>query len=237
MNKAVYIIGPYAAYDEHSERVNVTRAVALGSLALATGHVPIVPHVTIGCSSLLLGQHSGSGVDADALAREASYGKNGSGGLAAMLRDSCASMDVTLWIILKDDGTMSSGTKAEYDEFTSDPIGVGFISLTWEDWGPKFTAAGLETLYALSNNAKTATFPCWPDDPGTRVRVTHSVRRPVSFDEDAYASPIDFTNIKTLDDLAKAGGPDGASACAAALDDLTALSEEAGGYTELPENT
>jgi hypothetical protein len=238
VNKAVYIIGSYAAYDEHSERVNITRAVALGSLALATGHVPIVPHITIGCSSLLLGQHSD--VDADALAREASYGKNGSGGLAAMLRDSCASMDVSLWVILRDDGTMSSGTKAEYDEFTSDPIGVGAISLTWEDWGSKFAAAGLETLYALSNNAKKATFPCWPGDPGTRVRITHSVARPVSFDEDTsedtYESSLDFTNIKTLDDLVKAVGPDGPSTCGCVegtLDELTALSEEAGGYTEL----
>ena len=165
----------------------MTRAVALGSLALTTGQVPIIPHLSIGCPSLLLGKHSETGVDADMLARKASYG-DGSGGLAGMLRDVVALgeviawpvIDLSLWILLRDDGSMSPGTRAEYEACGGLRDQEGLVcKYTWSDWGPHFQAAGLERLYAEASKP-SATFPCWPGDPGTRLRITHSVARPIS---------------------------------------------------------
>ena len=162
MNKTVYIIGPYAPSEGRTEAMNVTRAVALGALALTEKRIPIIPHVMIGCSSLLLGRHGHP--DADGLAREASYGDRG--GLAGMLRDSWATIDAACWVLLNDDGTMSAGTQAEHDVLGAEHVDIE--KHTWAGWQPRFEASGLGKLYEEASRAGTG-FPRWPGDHGSLV--------------------------------------------------------------------
>lgn len=123
-----YVIGPYAAYEmngrRYSEAVNVSRAVAIGAMALHRGYVPIIPYDTIGMCALLFGD------DAEGLAREASYGGT-AGGLAQLLgawgraadlaagppfvheNDIIRGLNLTVWVLEREDGSLSKGTEAE----------------------------------------------------------------------------------------------------------------------------
>jgi len=157
MEKIVYIIGNYAAGDGRTEQQNVTRAVALGSLALMRGMVPIIPHLTIGCPALLLGRHGS--VDADVLAREASYGGDAlSGGLAKRL----ATVADDVWVLLRDNGGASTGTGIEYS-FATNGADAGPFSMTWDQWRSEFAASDLLDLYDAASKTD-ATFPRWPEE-------------------------------------------------------------------------
>jgi hypothetical protein len=159
MNKLVYIVGPYAAYGGHPESRNVARAAALGALALATERVPIIPHLTIGCPSLLLSRHGR--FDADLIARRASCG-DGGGGLAGAIRDSWATIDIDCWCILRDDGARSPGTAAEISAILQDPLHAGAVERTWAQWRPAFEEAGLSSLHEGTD--RWLGFERWPGD-------------------------------------------------------------------------
>lgn len=166
MNTLCYIIGPYAAYTDengvlHAERENVSRAVALGSLALTKGMVPVIPHITIGCSALLLGEHGHP--DADGIAKWASYG-GGNSGLAAFMGGlAYPNGSVTMWGLLREDETMSKGTQIEYDAFRHLAPRATAHARPWAGWRDHFIEAGLEALWQDAGKSD-AQFPRWPGD-------------------------------------------------------------------------
>jgi hypothetical protein len=155
----VYIVGSYAPCDGRTEQENVTRAVALGALALTEGHIPIIPHVTIGCAALMLGDR------ADEIARQASYAGQGDG-LAGWLGR--LERDVEVWAIARDDGTYSKGTQAEVAAGRNFDGRVDRVyhlrtSATWAGWRKRFEKADLLDVYEAASKPGAA-FPRWPGD-------------------------------------------------------------------------
>jgi hypothetical protein len=159
MGQIAYVIGPYAANEGRTESMNVTRAVALGSLALAHGLVPIIPHVTLGCSALLLGDHGHP--DADKLARDASYGPYEKSGLANFLGNASPVLRVCVFLLLQDDRRPSKGTAIELG-LVGGPFRHPLFQGTWEDWRRPFGESGLSSLYEAATTGTT--FPRWPGD-------------------------------------------------------------------------
>lgn len=105
----VYIAGPFAGPSPTVRAWNVARASLLGRLALECGHAPVVVHPSIAAGAY----------DADPAQRER--------GLRAAL-EVMRGCDA-LWALLRDDGTMSSGTAKEWREFDGKAEG-----LTWAGW-------------------------------------------------------------------------------------------------------
>lgn len=171
MRDFVYIIGPYTACDGLSEQHHVTRAVALGALALREGRVPLIPHLTVGCPSLVL-DWFGVG-DADALARQASYGEGG--GLAGLVRSTRPIVGTDVWAILRQDGSMSTGTRAEHEVVTSDPLGHPAVALRWPEWRPRFEAAGIGHIHDELSKPITG-FLRWPRDHGPTITLNLPTR-------------------------------------------------------------
>jgi hypothetical protein len=126
----VYIAGPFT--DPRPEVVawHVARACLLGRLATECGHAPVVVHPSIAAGVY--------GDDAVAWQRER--------GLRAALEvmHGCDA----LWALLRDDGTMSSGTAGEWRDFDGKAE-----ALTWAGWRgriPDFDAERLAAWDALA---------------------------------------------------------------------------------------
>jgi hypothetical protein len=167
VQKLCYVIGPYAAGEDRTEAQNVARATALGALALTRGLVPVTPHLTIGCSALLLGEHGHP--EPDRLARDASYGADQESGLAALMASEIS--ELTLFVLLKDDRTPSLGTAIERGLVTFiRAAGTPIIEGNWSDWRPHFEASGLLGLYEAVTAG--AVFPRWPGDGTAAPRVS-----------------------------------------------------------------
>lgn len=123
----VYICAPYRGDVAENRR----RAIALTVLALHHGLAPICPHVHDAAYLL----HP----EPDRVALEA--------GLVQVA--TVARVGGRLWVLKRDDGTLSEGCAAEharyFDALRGFP-GVGAIQ-TWAQWRPVFEAAGIRSLW------------------------------------------------------------------------------------------
>jgi hypothetical protein len=100
----VYIAAPYGDPDPLKVARNVERAVWLGRLAVAEGLVPIVPHVLV---PALTGPEDPARPEVRALALE----------LGLDLLDTVARAGGDLWVLSRDDWSLSAGVEAELDRF------------------------------------------------------------------------------------------------------------------------
>ena len=109
----VYIAATYADPSPTVRAWHVARACLLGRLVLECGHAPVVVHPSIAAGVY--------GDDADPRERER--------GLRAALEvmDGCGH----LWALLRDDGTMSSGTAEEWRLFRAPAFRQ---AETWARW-------------------------------------------------------------------------------------------------------
>lgn len=124
----LYVAGPYAGSTPEAIAENVRRATEVAKLAALRGFAPIVPHL-----------HGHAGVHGSP---DESCGK--SRGVAL----ECAVAQVAacryLFVILRDDGTLSPGTALEYDawlEANSSRMSV-LTCLTWFDWQQRIADPG-----------------------------------------------------------------------------------------------
>lgn len=119
MPELLYIAAPFGAETIAEIRDNVERVTELHRFALAQGWRPIAVHPTVfmggfGEDTFLSDRERGLQVDCD---------------LACMV----ARQGGTLWVILRDDGSMSEGTTREADAFRE--VGKGREQyLTWRLW-------------------------------------------------------------------------------------------------------
>ena len=139
----LYVAGPYAAPTRAETERNVQRALAVGRLAAARGYAPIVPH-----AAGWLGLY-GSEEDDGSLSLPRSRALLGALHIATMV----GAVRGHLWVILRDDRSMSNGSEIEYAAFRAAyrdavnsmriPIGV-VISQPWDQWLVELEAAGVE---------------------------------------------------------------------------------------------
>jgi len=118
----VYIAGPYGSPHEHERLANVGRACHLSLWASRAGYAPIVVHPAI---------HWGAyGSDDNPADRE-----RGLATVTAILR-AAAQAGGHLWVILRDDGSMSSGTEREVLAWEEETAGGDprTLALTWPQW-------------------------------------------------------------------------------------------------------
>lgn len=125
----VYVAGPYAAPTPDLILQNVVRASIVGWLAVDRGLAPVVPHL-LGWGGLY-----GDPNEGDSRTRELAL--RCSRTLAYSVGVRCGE----IWVIERDDGTLSSGTEAELEEFGEgfrDAGGVGISGCirreTWDVW-------------------------------------------------------------------------------------------------------
>jgi len=120
----VYIAGPYGAATPTEIDANVARACALGRYAALKGYTVIVPHAIgrLGC----LGSPHEDGPDG-VVTRQRSL-RNG-----VKLARFVALSGGELWTLLRDDGSMSSGTKLEHDAWKG-ASDADVRAARWEDW-------------------------------------------------------------------------------------------------------
>ena len=102
------IAGPYAADTPALVQANTDRAARLGRLAVRHGYAPIIPHV-----------HGHAGIYGSAADNGSATDPVRQAALECGIRhvQLVAEMGGELWVLLKPDGTMSSGTRAERDAF------------------------------------------------------------------------------------------------------------------------
>lgn len=103
--RLVYVSGPFAGKDKGEIRGNVWKAGQLSLIAIKAGYIPISYH------SLIHGGYLGR----DDVLEERERG------IKAM-EDICrhvARVGGSIWVILRDDRTMSPGTQREFDAFSS----------------------------------------------------------------------------------------------------------------------
>lgn len=124
----VYIAAPYADPTPEGIRWNIARASLMGRLAFEMGHTPIVPHVL---GAALFGTDETPQTRADALR----YGLD-------LVRD-VARAGGDLWVLTRDDGTLSDGCAAEVARFQASAPRTTVLSFTWPDHGPVFVRHGL----------------------------------------------------------------------------------------------
>lgn len=149
MRRVLYIAGPYAGATTEEIRRNVARALALGRLASDEGYAPIVPH-----AAGWLGVFGAPLEDDDGQCREAAIEVG-----CAMAR-SCG-----CWVIARDDGAWSDGTRAE-----TSGAGVAIDRAgTWAEWcraHPDLEAIEAEMIARLAGAAS----PAPPDGSGSIYR-------------------------------------------------------------------
>jgi hypothetical protein len=117
----VYVAGPYAGDSLEVIERNVGRAVAVGFLAVQRGLCPVVPH-TMGWLHVH-GAHDESvpGV------REAAIQ------CGVSLAYATAKVGGILWVVSRDDGSLSAGTQLEVDCYRAHG-GVTAVIRTWDQW-------------------------------------------------------------------------------------------------------
>lgn len=134
--KLCYIAGPYGASTLAEIDHNVARAVALAAYAASCGLAPMITHPLgrVGTFGDPAEAEDGEAVRKRALA----YGVH--------LAELTARDYGFLWVIARDDGTLSAGTQAERDAFlaVSPSGGASHVAEgTWANW-VRFTAARAE---------------------------------------------------------------------------------------------
>jgi hypothetical protein len=137
--KTAYIAGPYAAETPLQIERNVMRSVALGRLATEIGYAALVPHA-IGWMGVYGERHEGDvGVRDRAL----------SSSLA--LVEAVGRSGGALFVLERDDGSLSTGTGLELERFLgcTDHAGPVFRN-SWEDWRVHFEGHGLAPLWSSS---------------------------------------------------------------------------------------
>ena len=113
MSRTCYIAAPYAGdVDE-----NVRRACALGALAMREGRAPIVVHPAI----------AGGVYGRDEVPMERDGGRLATIAVQRMVQADGGE----LWVLLRDDGTMSPGTAAEVADWRALP---GARAPRWFRW-------------------------------------------------------------------------------------------------------
>jgi len=137
--KTAYIAGPYAASTPAEIERNVLRAAALGRLATEIGYAALVPHA-IGWMGVYGERHEGDvGVRDRAL----------SSSLA--LVEAVGRTGGALFVLERDDGSLSSGTGLELERFLACTERAGLVFQNrWEDWRIHFEGHGLASLWSSS---------------------------------------------------------------------------------------
>ena len=130
----VYICGPFAAPDQGAVAENIKRAEILGRIAVNRGYAPIVVHSNV--EELF-------GSDRDPALRAVGLECN-----LAVTR-AVAESGGFLWVITRDDGTLSEGCSAEAIEFTTrlmahtsgfckedieEHLDTHMVMMTWAGW-------------------------------------------------------------------------------------------------------
>lgn len=110
----VYIAGPYTAPTRDGIARNIRRAVALGRYAAHLGHTPLVPH-----AQGWMGVY-GAGDESEAGVRE----------LALRCSRELAARAEEMWVIERDDLSLSEGTRAELEAFGRLPE----YRMPWSAW-------------------------------------------------------------------------------------------------------
>lgn len=110
-----YIAGPFNEPSETIRAWHVSRARLLARLALATGYAPIVVHGEIEAGTY------GDDSDPEQRAR-------GMAASAAICRGVLSTPEAVLWALLRDDGSMSAGTLAEW------ALASDGTQTTWNGW-------------------------------------------------------------------------------------------------------
>ena len=120
-----YIAAPFGDPSPTIRARHVARARLLARLAFACGYAPVEPHSSI---------HAGVyGDDADPAQRAA-----GMDATQAVCRALLASPDAELWALLRDDWTMSDGTRGEVD--IARKHGNEWDESTWAEWRTRVVA-------------------------------------------------------------------------------------------------
>ena len=128
-----FIAAPYAARTQLGEADNIRRAEALGRLAVALGYVPVVVHSN---GERLYGPDTHPESRAVALSCS-----------TALVRQLATLPRSGMYVLLRDNGTMSNGVAAEVSDWqqTGDPDAI--TSKTWDDWEHAFRAVQLHDLW------------------------------------------------------------------------------------------
>lgn len=103
--RVVYIAGPYAAPDETTRLENVSRATQLALLASLFGYAPLVVHPSIEAGAY--------GDDNDLEVRERGLL------IVGELCRATAAVGGACWVIARDDGSLSEGTKRDLAAYES----------------------------------------------------------------------------------------------------------------------
>lgn len=120
----VYIAGPLAGGTLAERQEHYRRIVALGRFAVDRGFTPIVPHLAIGA---LFGWPEVGETPDD----------RGMGlALSMALFRGVDRADGMLWVLLRDDGTPSTGTRAELGAWAEwrEAVGPDPVVGTWAEW-------------------------------------------------------------------------------------------------------
>lgn len=172
----VYVAGPYAAPTPEGIEQNVRRAVAVGAYATRLGYAPIVPHAA-GFAGVYGDPHEGDGPTGETRRRSIEIGCAHARFVSAQGGE--------LWIIQRDDGTMSSGVQAEFDAWCETAhLHKRVASAPWAAW-----QARLEAVEQVTDL-----------DPPVGVRITpaaqaarwEEILRVPSLDREAAARAFGF---------------------------------------------
>lgn len=121
MSAFVYIAGPYAAPTPEERTENVRRVGVLSRHAVALGLVPVSVHAAVDAG------HFGR----DDVPEDRAAGLWASTQLAAGV----ARLGGLLWVIRRDDGSLSEGTHREVQAFMAvAPDGMYLPGATWSEW-------------------------------------------------------------------------------------------------------
>ena len=133
----IYIAAKYGASTPEEIAWNIARATFLGKLALAQHHTPIVPHVL---GAALFGQNETLETREKALA----YGLD-------LVRFVAASRG-GMWVLTRDNDTISSGCEEELSIFTLASYGRRAWIYSWAEFCDAATRAGLGAEWAALIN-------------------------------------------------------------------------------------
>lgn len=129
MRQLVYVCAPYRAETQEGILWNVARANALGALAVCRGFAPVIPHAHE--AAYILAATAGGDANELALA----------GGLAQLKAVWLAGGH--LWVLRRDDGTLSAGCQMEITHWTWDGEPLPHTEMSWEAWGGHLVSEGL----------------------------------------------------------------------------------------------
>lgn len=120
MRGLVYIAGPYAAPTPEERVENVRRIGVLSRLALGLGLAPVAVHVAVEAGHF--------GQDSNPMDRKRGLDA------ACSIAVAVAQSGGDLWVLARDDGSLSSGCMAEHDAFQRTANAGPVVSRTWAEW-------------------------------------------------------------------------------------------------------